>query len=615
MESDDSPSPVGLAVSMTRHWIPGPRILLIDGKVTNKRKEPATLEEVPLLEWAFRVQEVKDRANFQRLTWRNDTWYGSAYWTGPDWTRVGKDWHHPGINTPSVRCFTAPRDGRVTITGRVHKAHLSGYGVRASIRRDKRNLWKADLEGKDDKGIDPNLTVDLRKGDRIRFVVHKLGRIFCDTTRWDPAVTYADGTRYQASEGFAEKKQGSGGWSYEMELDQQGKRALPRLLSFDSDFVPSNAALGEGSQVVLRDGKALPLWVITDPDDRSGIALALDATGKWRLQAGMDSNGGMHLRLAVVEEDAPLSLKPGGSARLPRIAVGVYQGSSHAGVATLQRMLDCDPESLGMDNLLRCFERAKHPELLLMSMVHADWEQQDKLTKTANSYAAATARHLEKARELLTDIRQEQTAGFLASEARQLDQFSTIARLPAEDLAAQRSLYLKVRWLKREIALSNPLMRFGKMLFCKRVPTSYSHLVMQYYGWRARAGGGLFILERPGRSFQTREITGGRLDDGSVLEPRLSYDARRIVFSYVKCRGKNYQPGSVANNGTEGYYHIWEVNTDGTGLRQLTDGPYDDLMPAYLPDGGIVFSSTRRRGYSRCFGGQFSSRWHIYTLH
>ncbi|MDP6505483.1 MAG: hypothetical protein QF886_17805, partial [Planctomycetota bacterium] len=216
---------------MTRHWIPGPRILLIDGKVTNKRKEPATLEEVPLLEWAFRVQEVKDRANFQRLTWRNDTWYGSAYWTGPDWTRVGKDWHHPGINTPSVRCFTAPRDGRVTITGRVHKAHLSGDGVRASIRRDKRNLWKADLEGKDDKGIDPNLTVDLRKGDRIRFVVHKLGRIFCDTTRWDPAVTYADGTRYQASEGFAEKKQGSGGWSYEMELDQQGKRALPRLLS------------------------------------------------------------------------------------------------------------------------------------------------------------------------------------------------------------------------------------------------------------------------------------------------------------------------------------------------------------------------------------------------
>ena len=38
-------------------------------------------------------------------------------------------------------------------------------------------------------------------------------------------------------------------------------------------------------------------------------------------------------------------------------------------------------------------------------------------------------------------------------------------------------------------------------------------------------------------------------------------------------------------------------------------------MPCWLPDGGIAFSSTRRRGYARCFGGQFSQRWHVYTLH
>ena len=57
------------------------------------------------------------------------------------------------------------------------------------------------------------------------------------------------------------------------------------------------------------------------------------------------------------------------------------------------------------------------------------------------------------------------------------------------------------------------------------------------------------------------------------------------------------------------------MNVDGTGLKQLTRGPYDDLMPTYLPDGGIAFSSTRRRGYARCFGGQFSRRWHVYTLH
>src|SRR5512137_1330005 len=62
------------------------------------------------------------------LTYRNAEWYGSAFWTGPDWTRVGKDWHHPGENTPSIRCFRAPRNGQVTVSGRVHKLHLDGDG-------------------------------------------------------------------------------------------------------------------------------------------------------------------------------------------------------------------------------------------------------------------------------------------------------------------------------------------------------------------------------------------------------------------------------------------------------------------------------------------------------
>ncbi len=63
------------------------------------------------------------------------------------------------------------------------------------------------------------------------------------------------------------------------------------------------------------------------------------------------------------------------------------------------------------------------------------------------------------------------------------------------------------------------------------------------------------------------------------------------------------------------YFHLYEINTDGSNLKQLTFGPYDDLMGEYLPDGDIVFCSTRRQGYSRCFGPQFSRRWHSYTLH
>jgi hypothetical protein len=248
------------------------------------------------------------------------------------------------------------------------------------------------------------------------------------------------------------------------------------------------------------------------------------------------------------------------------------------------------------------------------AMIQADWRQQDKLVETPEAYAKATADHLAKASKLLADLRHDGPAGFLTAEAEQLDQL-TKATQGASSLDARRSVYLQVRSLKRQIALANPKMQFGKMFFAKRVPPSYSHLVMQYFGWRARPGGGLFILDQPGRSLTCRDILGGRLAGGSVLEPRLSFDAKRIVFSYVADAAKKYDPAVVLNDRDEGFFHVYEVNVDGTGLRQLTSGPYDDVMPTYLPDGGIVFCSTRRRGYARCFGEGFSRRWHVYTLH
>ena len=48
-------------------------------------------------------------------------------------------------------------------------------------------------------------------------------------------------------------------------------------------------------------------------------------------------------------------------------------------------------------------------------------------------------------------------------------------------------------------------------------------------------------------------------------------------------------------------FHLYEINVDGTGLRQLTDGPFDDLDPIYLPDEQhMVFSTTRGNTYVRC---------------
>jgi mono/diheme cytochrome c family protein len=81
--------------------------------------------------------------------------------------------------------------------------------------------------------------------------------------------------------------------------------------------------------------------------------------------------------------------------------------------------------------------------------------------------------------------------------------------------------------------------------------------------------------------------------DGCIYDMNVSYDALTLFFSY---RTKD-----------EKYWHLWRINTDGTGLKQLTDGPYYDISPALLPDGDIVFVSTRRGGYTVCQPGPASN--------
>ena len=79
------------------------------------------------------------------------------------------------------------------------------------------------------------------------------------------------------------------------------------------------------------------------------------------------------------------------------------------------------------------------------------------------------------------------------------------------------------------------------------------------------------------------------LDDpqGGIRDPQVHYDGEKILFSY--------RPG-----GSE-HFHLFEIGIDGSGLRRLTDGPFDDLEPTYLPDGDIVFVSSRCKRWVNCW--------------
>ncbi|MBN2291430.1 MAG: hypothetical protein JXM70_03335 [Pirellulales bacterium] len=78
------------------------------------------------------------------------------------------------------------------------------------------------------------------------------------------------------------------------------------------------------------------------------------------------------------------------------------------------------------------------------------------------------------------------------------------------------------------------------------------------------------------------------LDDpkGGYRDPRVHYDGGKILFSYRK-------------GGTH-HYHLCEINIDGSDFRQLTFGKRDDVDPVYLPDGGIIFSSSRCNRFIPC---------------
>jgi len=99
-----------------------------------------------------------------------------------------------------------------------------------------------------------------------------------------------------------------------------------------------------------------------------------------------------------------------------------------------------------------------------------------------------------------------------------------------------------------------------------------------------RTEGALKALDaKTGRTRDLVPLVPGR----TVRDPEVDDDGARLVFSM--------------RNGRDDDYHVYTVYADGTGLRQLTrEKGVCDVDPAWLPDGDIVFSSTRNPKYCMC---------------
>lgn len=97
-------------------------------------------------------------------------------------------------------------------------------------------------------------------------------------------------------------------------------------------------------------------------------------------------------------------------------------------------------------------------------------------------------------------------------------------------------------------------------------------------------------------SVRSGEVTHLLYDEtGAMRGPQLSYDGKKVIFSYRK--------------GGTPHFHLYQINIDGSGLTQLTDGPYDDIEPSFLPGGGLMFVSSRAQRWVNCWST------HVGTLH
>ena len=163
-----------------------------------------------------------------------------------------------------------------------------------------------------------------------------------------------------------------------------------------------------------------------------------------------------------------------------------------------------------------------------------------------------------------------------------------LSAMDADSAGAEaRRLYFSVRQVKRRITFSNPLLDFRRFLVIERpYPTGQVHQAEARLGTCAgKTVGRMVVVEGFDLTGAVRDLMPGR--QGVHWRADLSPDARRIVFAFKPLEERSY--------------HLYEMNIDGTGLRQLTNHPkYDDIDPIYLPDGHLMFCTTRGNTYVRC---------------
>lgn len=149
-----------------------------------------------------------------------------------------------------------------------------------------------------------------------------------------------------------------------------------------------------------------------------------------------------------------------------------------------------------------------------------------------------------------------------------------LAISPDEGVALR--LYLDLCELRRQLRLKPLLEKTSKIVF-----TKFNDTASQGYSLVADGGKSLCILEMDGCYGTVNELFAGPAGKGKIRDPDVDFDGKRILYSY--------SPSGERND-----FNLYEMEVGSRTIRRITtETDVADIQGAYLPDGGIVFNSSR----------------------
>jgi hypothetical protein len=177
-------------------------------------------------------------------------------------------------------------------------------------------------------------------------------------------------------------------------------------------------------------------------------------------------------------------------------------------------------------------------------------------------------------------------------ELQKLDELEKQAKSTTNEInpTKEKELYFAVRTIKRKIMFQNPILNFDSIIYNDSPYPEGSeshHETRHLLGYQAVPGGRLIIQKGLNPAGKMSKLLPQEPLHGTFWRPDVSFDGKKVLVSFKPHNEKTF--------------HLYEINADGSGFRQLTSGMFDDLDPIYLPDGkNIMFTTTRGYLYVRC---------------